>query len=101
MTKMDRDVFRKWEHIVDDVEKTKIPVTFIKKLVLKLTGRRQRTLNITALVKQGLSEEEIEIIVSRQLEELDDEITSIDFVLDVEKIALEVQPEADRLLNKL
>ena len=98
---MSPDVFKKWEHIVEDVEKTKVPVEFIKKLVLKLTGRRQRTINIQLLVRQGLEPEEIEEIVARKLDQLDDEMVSIDFVLDIENIANIVQPETDKLLRGL
>ena len=101
MSKMDRDLFHKWEHIVDDVDKTKIPVQFIKKLVLKLTGRRQKTINISSLIKQGLEADEVEEIIGRQLNELDEDITHIEFILDVQRIADEVQPVADKLLNNL
>jgi hypothetical protein len=101
MSKMDRDLFHRWEHIVDDVDKTKIPVQFIKKLVLKLTGRRQKTINISSLIKQGLEPDEVEEVIGRQLHELDESITHIEFILDVQRIADEVQPEADKLLNRL
>lgn len=98
---MDHDLFRRWEHIVDDVEKTRIPVEFIKKLVVKLKGRKQKTINISALINQGLEPEEIEEVLGRQLNVLEDDIINIDFILDVERIAESVQPEADRLLNQL
>lgn len=101
MAKMDRELFKRWEHIVDDVDKTKIPITFVKKLVVKLIGKKQKTINIQVLERQGLDEEQIEDVVSRQLSDLDESITSIDFILDVEKIALSVQPETDKLLDKL
>lgn len=98
---MSPEVFEKWEHIVNDVEKTKIPVEFIKKLVLKLNGRRQRTINIQALIKQGFDNGEIEEAVTRKLEEYDDEMIGIEFILDIEGIAETVQPETDKLLQKL
>lgn len=99
--KMDHDLFRRWEHIVDDVEKTRIPVEFIKKLVVKLKGRKQKTINIGNLLDQGLQPDEVEEVLGRQLTEMDDDIVNIDFILDVERIAESVQPEADRLLNRL
>ena len=98
---MDHDLFRRWEHIVDDVEKTKIPIEFIKKLIVKLTGRRQKTINIQALLKQGLNPDEIEDVVGRQLTEMDEDIVNIDFILDVERIAESVQPVTDKLLDRL
>lgn len=94
-------MFEKWEHIVNDVEKTKIPIEFIKKIILKLNGRRQRTINIQSLVKQGFDNEEIEEAVTRKLQEFDDEMMGIEFVLDIEGIAEIVQPETDKMLKNL
>lgn len=96
---MSPELFQKWEHIVDEVDKTKIPVEFIKKLVLKLDGRRQRTINIKSLFKQGLDSDEIELAVVRKLEEYDHEMIGIEFVLDIEGIADIVQPTTDELLK--
>ena len=33
---MSPDFIDKWEHILEDIEKNKIPVEFIKKLIIKL-----------------------------------------------------------------
>ena len=98
---MSPDFIKQWEHIIDDVDKQKIPVEFIKKLVIKLQGKRQHTLNIKRFLDQGLSPDQIEEAVSRKLAELDDLIVSVEFVLNIESIAETVQPETDRLLNKL
>jgi len=98
---MSPDFIKKWEHILEDVEKQKIPIQFIKKLVIKLEGKRQHTINIQRLLLQGLDPDQVELAVSKKLHELDDEIISIEFVLNVESIAEIVQPETDRLLNKL
>lgn len=98
---MSPEVFEKWEHIVEDVEKTKIPVEFIKKLIIKLNGRKQRSINIKSMIQQGFANEEIEEAVTRKLEELDDEMIGIEFILDIENIADTVQPETDRILKNL
>lgn len=98
---MSPEIFEKWEHIVNDVEKTKIPVEFIKKLVIKLNGRRQRSINIQSLIKQGFESDDIEDIVTKKLQELDDQMVGIEFVLDIEGIANVVQPETDKMLKHL
>lgn len=98
---MTPEYIRKWEHIIEDVEKSKIPVQFIRKIVVKLTGKKQHTINIQSLLKQSLDPEEIEEVVARKLNELDPLITSVDFIFDVETIADVVQPETDKLLGKL
>lgn len=98
---MSPEFIEKWEHILEDVEKNKIPVQFIKKLVIKLQGKRQQTINIEKFLSQGLDPEQIEEAVSRKLNELDDQVVSVEFILNVQNIADTVQPETDRLLNKL
>ena len=98
---MSPDFIDKWEHILEDVEKNKIPVEFIKKLIIKLEGKKQQTINIQKLLQQGLDPDQVEDAVSRKLHELEDLIVSVEFVLNVQSIAETVQPETDRLVGKL
>ena len=98
---MSPDFIEKWEHILEDVEKNKIPVEFIKKLVIKLQGKKQHTINIEKFLNQGLDPEQIEDVVSRKLQELDESVVGVEFILNVQNIADVVQPETDRLLGKL
>jgi len=98
---MSPEFIEKWEHILEDVEKNKIPVEFIKKLVVKLQGKKQHTINIEKFLTQGLDPDQIEEIVSRKLQELDESVVGVEFILNVQNIADAVQPETDKLLNKL
>jgi hypothetical protein len=98
---MTPEYIRKWEHILEDVEKSKVPIQFLKKIVVKMTGKKQHTINVQTLLKQGLEPEEVEQVISRKLYELDPLINSFEFVLNVESIAETVQPETDKLLGKL
>jgi len=96
---MSPEFIKQWEHIIDDVDKQKIPIEFIKKLVIKLVGKRQQTINIKKFLDQGLDPSQIEEAVSRKLQEYDDIILSVEFVLNIESIAEAVQPETDKLLR--
>jgi hypothetical protein len=98
---MTPEYLSKWEHILQDIDTHTAPVEFIKKIVVRMIGKRQHTINIQNLLKQGLDPEEVEEVVSRKLQELDPLIISFEFVLNVESIAKTVQPETDKLLNKL
>lgn len=98
---MSNEFYNKWQTILEDVEKSKIPIQFLKKIILKFQGKRQQTINIQALIKQGLEPEEVEEIVNRKLIELDHQIVNLEFILNVENIAGTVQPETDKLLGKL
>jgi hypothetical protein len=98
---MSPDFNKKWSHILEDVDKRAIPIEFIRKLVIKLEKRKQHTINIEKMLKQGLEPEDVEDTVSTKLLELDDLVVSIEFVLNVDTIAEIVQPETDKLLNGL
>ena len=98
---MSPEFIQKWERLLEGVDKQKIPVEFIKKLVLKLRGKRQQTINIERLLNQGLEPEEIEEVISRRLVDLDELVVGIEFVLNVQSIADVVQPETDHLLRGL
>lgn len=98
---MSPEFIEKWEKLLEDVDKQKIPVEFIKKIILKLSGRRQHTINIGKLLEQGLYPEDIEDVISEKLIELDELVVGIEFILNVEYIADTVQPETDHLLKGL
>ena len=98
---MSPEFIEKWEHIIEDVEKTKIPVQFIRKLVIKLHCKKQKTLNIEKFSSQGLDSDQIEEVISRKLQELDDSVVGVEFLLNVQSIAEAVQPETDKILGNL
>jgi cupin superfamily acireductone dioxygenase involved in methionine salvage len=95
------DFLDQWERILADVNKTDVPLECIKKVVIKLSGGRQKTINIHTLRKQGLELEEVETMLTRFFTEHDHEIRDVDFVVDISAVANLVQPETDKLLGKL
>jgi hypothetical protein len=95
------DFLGRWERIIADVNKTDIPLECIKKVVIKLKGGRQKTINLHTLKKQGLELEEMEAMLTRTFNDMDHEIHDVDFVVDVEAVADLVQPETDKLLDKI
>jgi hypothetical protein len=46
---MSPEFIQKWETLLEDVDKNKVPIEFIKKIVLKLRGKKQRTINVERL----------------------------------------------------
>jgi cupin superfamily acireductone dioxygenase involved in methionine salvage len=95
------DFLDQWELILAEVNKTDVPLECIKKVVIKLAGGRQKTINIHTLQKQGLELEEVETMLTRYFTEHDHEIRDVDFVVDIKSVANIVQPETDKLLGKL
>ena len=104
--KLSTEFLDKWKHIINDVDKTDIPTHLIDKVIIKLLdiddakGNAQ-TINIGMLKDDGYLAEEIEDVINETLYELNDFIDSVDFFLDIDAVANEVQPETDKMLNNL
>lgn len=95
------DFLDQWEHIIADVSKTEVPLECIKKVVVKLQGGRQKTINVHTLLRQGLQLSEVENMLTRYFSEYEEIIRDVDFVVDISAVAALVQPETDKLLRKL
>ena len=91
----------KWEHIINEVQMTEVPLECIKKVVIRLQDKKQKTVNLATLRKHGLDIDEIEIVLTRTLTEIGNQVRDIDFVVDAGLVAEMVQPETDKLLNGL
>lgn len=101
MQQFSDDFLRQWEHIIDEVNKTEIPLECIKKVVIKLKDKKRKTINLSTLRRQGLEWEEIESVLSRNLLELEPDVRDIEFVVDVTAVAELVQPQTNQLLKNL
>ena len=95
------EFIQQWEHIIEQVNKTEVPLECIKKVVIRLNDRRQKTINLSTLKRQGLDVTELETVLTRTLTELGDAVRDIDFVVDVTEVAKLVQPQTDKLLKDL
>lgn len=90
-----------WEHIISEVTKTEVPIECIKKVVIRLHNKRQQTINLNLLRKQGLDSTDIEALINRNLLELEPEIKDLDFIIDPMAVADLIEPETQKLLDKL
>jgi len=103
--KLSTDFLKQWEHIINTVDKTEVPTHLIEKLVIKLLPSeyvevKEQTIDVGKLKAQGFGHEDIEHVINETLYELNDHIDAVDFFLDIEAVAKEVQPETDKLLTK-
>ena len=95
------EFIKQWDHIISGVDKTDVPLECINKIVIRLQGGRQKTINLARLKRDGFDLEEIESVLTRNLVELGDLVRDIDFLVDVNAVARLVQPESDNLLKDL
>lgn len=99
----DRQYLRQWEELIDAVDKTNIPVSFINRVILNFTDRdlESKTIDVRAFRKQGFSNDEIEDIISQIILDSGSKVYAMEFFVDVENVAIEVQKETEKLLYKL
>lgn len=90
-----------WEHIIGEVNKTDVPLECVKKIIIRLEGKRQKTINLANLKKQGLDWDEIETVVTRMLSEFGEQVQDVDLMVDITAVAEIVQPKTDKLLENL
>ena len=95
------EFLEQWDHIISGVDKTEVPLECINKIVIRLQGGRQKTINLARLKRDGFDLEEIESYLTRNLVELGTLVRDIDFLVDVNAVARLVQPETDKLLKDL
>ena len=98
---LDHDFLKRWEKIVNDVDKDHCPIACVKKVIFRTRDRRQKTINLGTLRRQGIDDDSIEMAVSKFIEDNEDVITDMELVLDVEAVANIIQPETDKLLKNM
>ena len=96
---LNTDFLSRWEEIIDQVDKDHVPIDVVRKVVFKTTERRQKTINIGQLRKQGFDEESIMVAIESFIRDNEDIIANMEFVLDIEAVAEILQPETDKLLR--
>jgi len=94
-------VKQKWEDLISTVVQDQVPIGCVKKVLFKLSGGKQKTINLNTLRKQGLEVEEIETVITRSMLDYKDNIVNMDFVIDVNRVAEYVQPLTNKILEKL
>lgn len=98
---LNEDFLRRWEDIVNEVDKNHFPIECIKKVVFRIQNRKQRTINLARLRSQGIDEDSIQEAVENFIKENEISISTMEFIIDVEAVAGMVQPETDRLLRSI
>lgn len=90
-----------WRDILKHVDKKEVPIQILEKLHVNLKDGTIVVVDIKKLLAEGIDHEELEDHVNTRLHELDMYIENVDFFVDIDMVEKTVQPETDRLLNKL
>jgi hypothetical protein len=93
------DELSRWESILAEADIKTIPVSFLKEVNIKMMDGTEKTFNIKKLKKQGLKVKEIEALLEDFVDNNDDDIDTLDFILNVEELAKVIGKKTKRLLG--
>jgi hypothetical protein len=99
--KLNLNVKKRWQDIVNDVDKKEVPVEVLQKIIVKLIDGTDISIDIKQLLIEGLNPLEIEDILNEKFQDLDQYIKTVDFFVDIDKVVNTVQPETDKVLKGL
>jgi hypothetical protein len=95
------DAVDQWEQLLTTVKQDQVPVHCIKKVLFKLRGGKQKTINLDKLRKEGLDMEEIESVLTNKMINMSKDIVNMDFVIDIDAVKNTVQPITQEYLKDL
>lgn len=99
--KLNLNVRKKWQDIVNDVDKKEVPIDILQHISVQLIDGTSITINVRELIEDGQNPQEIEQLLDEKFNQLDQYIKNVDFFVDIEKVVKTVQPETDKVLKDL
>ena len=91
----------KWETILEGVDITNIPVEYIDHLVVHTREQQEVVVSVIELLQSGIEPEDLEIALEDKMEEFEDEIVSVDYILNIAKVSTDIQLTTDKTLKNL
>lgn len=100
-SKINVNIKDKWEQILLDVDKSEVPLEVLERILIHLIDGTKVNINVLELLATDIDVGELEKTLSEKMEKLDHMIADIDFFVNIDEVARTVQPETDKILNKL
>jgi len=92
---------RRWQDIVNDVDKKEVPVDVLQRIVVKLIDGTDLSIDIKQLLEDGNDPDAIEELLNAKFHDLDQYIENVDFFIDIDSVVKTIQPETDKVLKDL
>lgn len=99
--KLKLDPKKRWQDIVNDVDKKEVPVDVLQRIVVKLVDGTDLSIDIKQLLEDGQDPDEIEQLLDAKFHDLDQYIENVDFFIDIDRVVSTIQPETDKVLKDL
>lgn len=92
---------RRWQDIVNDVDKKEVPVDVLQRIIVRLIDGTDLSIDIKQLLQDGNNPDEIEELLNAKFHDLDQYIENVDFFIDIDSVVKTIQPETDKVLKDL
>ena len=99
--KVNMNVKKRWQDIVQGVDKKEVPVEVLQRIIVKLVDGTDLSIDITQLLADGQDPEEIEELLNAKFHDLEEYIENVDFFIDIDRVVSTIQPETDKILKNL
>ena len=99
--KLKLDPKKRWQDIVNGVDKKEVPVDVLQRIVVKLVDGTDLNIDIKQLIDNGNDPDAIEELLNAKFQDLDEYIENVDFFIDIDKVVNTIQPETDKVLKNL
>lgn len=99
--KLNLNVKKSWQEIVNDVEKREVPIQILRYITVHLIDGTTLTIDVKQLIDDGQDPEEIETLLDEKFNQLDQYIENVNFFVDIDRVVSTVQPETDKVLKGL
>ena len=101
MVQLSDEFLKKWESLINEVDKSDVPVDCLKRVFIRFKDGKTRAHDISRLKKMKYSKQRIEEFITKKLETYGDSVQGVDFYVDIEAISGIVQKQTDKILNDL
>lgn len=94
------DFLNKWEHLINDIEITDVPLRFISEVVVFFHNGDQMEFDIKEMLQSPFPVAHIEEEIETFLSENDRYIDNVDFHINIPAVATEIETKTNKLLDK-
>lgn len=99
--KLKIDPKKRWQDIVQGVDKKEVPISVLQQIVVKLIDGTHLSIDVKQLIDDGNDPEVIEELLDAKFHDLDEYIENVDFFIDIDRVVNTIQPETDKVLKNL
>ena len=94
------EFYERWEHLISTCDIEDVPMRFIDKLIVFYENDDTSVFDIKAMIEEGKCAEQVENKIENFLSQYDEQIQSVDFIINVDAVAAEISEKTSKLLDQ-